>query len=47
MLKNDTKFKFEALNYVGLSYFDLIFIHIQKININENFFTKSEYLKIL
>ena len=47
MLKNDTKFNFEALKYVGLSYFDLIFIHIQKINMNENIFTKSEYLKIL
>ena len=46
MLKNEAKFNFEALNYVGLTYFDLVFIHIQKININDNIFTKSEFLKI-
>ena len=38
MLKNETKFNFEALNYVGLTYFD-----IQKIEQNDNIFTKSEF----
>ena len=47
MLKNEAKFNFEALNYVGLTYFDLIFTDIQKVNINGNIFTKSEFLKIL
>ena len=46
MLKNEAKFNFEALNYVGLTYFDLIFTDIQKVNINGNIFTKSEFLKI-
>ena len=46
MLKNEAKFNFMALNYVGLTYFDLVFIDIQKININDNIFTKSEFLKI-
>ena len=27
MLKNETKFNFEALIYVGLNYFDLVLIH--------------------
>ena len=43
MLKNEAKFNFMALNY---TYFDLVFIDIQKININDNIFTKSEFLKI-
>ena len=47
MLKNEAKFNFEALNYVDLTYFDLVFIDMQKININDNIFTKSEFLKIL
>ena len=46
MLKNETKLNFEALNYVSWTYFDLVFINIQKININDNIFTKSEFLKI-
>ena len=46
MLRNEAKFNFEALNYVGLTYFDLVFIDIQKINTNDNIFTKSEFLKI-
>ena len=46
MLKNEAKFNFEALNYVGSTYFDLVFIDIQKISRNDNIFTKSECLKI-
>ena len=46
MLKNEAKFNFMAFIYVGLTYFDLIFIDIQKVNINDNIFTKSEFLKI-
>ena len=46
MLKNEAKLNFEALDNVGLTYFDLIFIDIQKVNINDNIFTKSEFLKI-
>ena len=46
MPKTEAKFNFEALNYVGLTCFDLIFTDIQKVNINGNIFTKSEFLKI-